>query len=648
MEERFLGYVIDKIENRDVSKGNHAIIQLVAIRDSKGKYEKLDTKQKEEYCPPEGKIFCPGFFADFNSNFNNCPFVEFSIILGNKKGNDSLKNPEFIINYRTTPKGVNLPRLLPYKGKLKKIVENGYLSPKELNETIDKQNVFKGENVSFFLYDEVQNLALGKFTYDVSSKEITSAYGKEVQNFTLESDLVVSDSKNLLYALIRENYNNLSRGSLIDFMTDQQLSDWFSKKFGDVVGVNKQSVTVICDFPETQSQENILDSIRFKRIKSKTEAYNLDSNELVELVCTHKDYFSQFTDKIDIIGQEVEKRITKEFLDNAPETICRNKEEIDLQKKEISEQQDKINKLKGEYKSKLKISQGRIRKETEKLETKIDEKQKQLDSLKRNYDAVLATLSAGLSLFDMTSKDNKVQSGNTISDFGILTPVVFPAEGSSYKELQEKNDEAKKSLLLRNVGIKDGDILKQIPTTIYILNYKACFIPCVSWGFVFAKAIRNVEVYIIHVEYNWLHYEDYCKHGLLEPFKAAHTNSLRNYILILDGLNITQPECGLRPLLNVISGTEPLLQDYAVPFPKNLTIFATVLSSSGDNPLGLKLKTEYFSGWGAFGSPVDFIPLQDGFIDLKTVNCGFFESSDLQLPKESICKPEELKVYFEY
>lgn len=278
MGERFLGYVINRRENSDPTKGDHAIVRLVAIiNPDTGNYEKLDSEQTKIHCPPDGTIFCPGFYADFNSRFNNYSFLEFSITPSQKKESVAYQVTDYIIDYKNnTPKGINLPRLLPYEGKLKAIIENRYLSPKELNETIDKQNVFNGEDIAFFLYDQLQNLALGMFNYRATSDEITSAYGKEVQKFTLESDLVVSDSKNLLYTLIRRCHNNLPRGSLIDFMNDKQLSDWFSNKFGDVVGVNKQSVANICNFSEIQSQEDNLDLIRFERIKSKAEAIDLD------------------------------------------------------------------------------------------------------------------------------------------------------------------------------------------------------------------------------------------------------------------------------------------------------------------------------------------------------------------------------------
>lgn len=651
MSGRFLGYITDRIRSSDPSKSDHAKVRIAAIKNpDTGNYEKLNDEQKKMYGPPEGEIFCPNFYSDRNDGFNRCSFVEFSITPSQKKVN-VFDQTDYKIDYPSSPKGINLPRLIPYEGKLKKIIENRYLSPKELNERIDKQKVFNGEDISFFLYDRLENLALGMFNYKASSNEIISAYGKEVQNFTLESNLVVSDSKNYSYVIISKSHNNLTRGSLIDFMDDQQLSDWFSKRFGDVVEVNKQAVANICNFSEIQSQEDNLDLIRFERIKSKAEAIDLDIQKVVEIVCIHKNYFSEFTDKVDIIKKEVETRLSKEFLDNAPETISANKEKIDSQRKEISEQQNKIDALKEEYKNKAEINQERIKKEAEKLEVKITKKQKQLDGLNKDYDTVLTTLSAALPLFNMNNRNSKAQNESTSPDSDILTPTVFPADGLPYKELQEKNDESVKSLLLRNIGGTEDSPLSLVTTAKYVLNYKACFVPCVSWGFIFAKAIRNAEVYTIHVEYDWLHYEDYCRHGLLEPYKKAHNTPAQNYILILDGLNITQPECGLRPLLNLISGTEPVLQGYAVPFPKNLTIFATLLPTSGENPIGLKLKPEYFSKWGAFGSPAnpdDVIPLPDEFYDLVTKDAGYFNSSDLQLPEESICATEDLKVYFDY
>ncbi len=652
MSERFLGFVSDRIKASDVNKGDNALIKIVAKRNEEnGSYEKLSASDAKQFCPPEGFVFAPGYYAEFNSPFNAMQFVEFAIKKGLEKETRVFNQTDFIIDYDFRPKGVNLIQMVPYNGKVPKIIANKYISPAELNNTLDKENLFEKINTNFLLYDENTNDAIGIFKYTAATDTIESNYGKEVQHFFIPSENMVFN-KNKRYALINLKGNTLERKSMIDFMTDQQLADWFSKKFSNSIGVNKQAISSICSFPEAQSQEDDLDLTRLERIKSKADAIELDIQNLVELVCTHKGYFSQFVDNIDIIEKEVEERINKELLENASDEILNNKSILENQKKQQDELQKKINSLKAEYKEKSDAVNERIKKETANLEKELAEKQKQLDILNNNYDTVLATLSVALPSLNTAQVNHTSKIEKDEDATNKIIPAYFPDEGVCFTELQEKTEESAKSVLLRNLGVLEDSPLALVTSARHYLNFKACFVPCVAWGFLFAKAVRNAEVYTIHVEHDWLHYEDFCNHGLLVPFKEADKNPEKNYILILDGLNITQPECGLRPLLNLINGCEPVLQGYAIPFPSNLTIFATLLPSSGENSLGLKLNPAYFKNWGTLGNPSnidDIATLPVDFdIDPVTENPCYFKSSELKSDRPRLADTNELRAYFEY
>jgi hypothetical protein len=196
----------------------------------------------------------------------------------------------------------------------------------------------------------------------------------------------------------------------------------------------------------------------------------------------------------------------------------------------------------------------------------------------------------------------------------------------------------------RHVCFDDARLTEYLKQVKKIFSHKACFIPNVGLAYLFAKALRNTEVLIIHIEHDWLHYSDFTKHGLLSAFTEATNNSEKNYILVLDGLNITQPECGLRPLLNLINGDVPILEGCGLKFPSNLTIMATVLSTAEDNAVGLKLSPSYFSKWFAIGDPSeesDKIILPENFWDDEVIeDCGYVEPSDLS--KERVNERAEL------
>ena len=137
----------------------------------------------------------------------------------------------------------------------------------------------------------------------------------------------------------------------------------------------------------------------------------------------------------------------------------------------------------------------------------------------------------------------------------------------------------------------------------------------------------------------------------MDAFNEAAAEPSKNFILLLEGLNITQPECGLRPLLNFINNNAPLLDGFDKPFPRNLTIMATLMPTNGDCPLGLKLDNNYFNDWFVIGTPTepeDKVMLPDNFYeDEVSENEGFVEPTDL--PKESPTeRAEGLENYLNY
>ena len=270
-----------------------------------------------------------------------------------------------------------------------------------------------------------------------------------------------------------------------------------------------------------------------------------------------------------------------------------------------------------------------------------------MKALNDNYDSVIATISA---LAPVLKSDSKSSSSD---EFLEISKADFPKEENArpYSQIKAEDDETFVSFMKRHVCCDDEKLSAYLKQVKNVFSHKACFIPNAALAYLYAKALRNTEVMIMHVEHDWLHYSDFVKHGLLEAFRKAYSDSKKNYILVFDGLNITQPECGLRPLLNLINGDVPVLEQCGFAFPNNMTIMATLLSSSEENAIGLKLNPIFYNKWFAIGDPADeadkfFLP--DNFWDDEVGdNYGYVEPSEL--PKEKVTeKAEGLDKYLNY
>ena len=646
MAEKFLGFVKDVIPSNDDTKGNNAILKVIAIKEN-GNYRKLSSDEAKQYCPPNGQVFGAQFFKADNSDFFDGPFIEFETKANQETDRIIINKTDFIVNYIPRPRAINLPRLVMYNGKINQILSKGYLSPNEINTTIDKQNVFGGKNGKFFLYDSIEQKGIGFFKYQNSTDTIESNFGKDVQEFKIPNNFVVSDKEGRSYLLFNEKQNALERGIIIDFMTNQQLADWLKSKMKDIASIDKNTLSLICNLPESQSAEDDRDASRYERLKDKADAFDINVETLVDLICTHPKYFNQFVDNIDLIEKEVKERFEKKYISGASEIIKENQKKIKAQEDEILKLDETLKDEMGKISVEAEKEKERFEKESEKISKQLEEKTAQLKALNDNYDSIIATISAIAPVL-------KTSERTSISEKTFeLSMANFPKDenASSYSKIKEKNEESFVSFMMRHVCYKNEKLTEYFKQVKKIFSHKACFIPNTALAYLFAKALRNTEVMIMHIEHDWLHYSDFEKHGLLKAFQTAHDNPDKIFILVLDGLNVTQPECGLRPLLNLINDDVPILEGCGFPFPSNMTIMATIFSSTEEHSVGLKLNAAYYKKWFAIGNPEnedDIITLPENFWDDEVIdNCGYVEPSDL--PKKSeMEKSELLEKYLEF
>lgn len=213
----------------------------------------------------------------------------------------------------------------------------------------------------------------------------------------------------------------------------------------------------------------------------------------------------------------------------------------------------------------------------------------------------------------------------------------FPKKGRTFSEIND------------NEPIFYNDLFKINLATSITINEdfrkaQAFFIPDISWAYAYAKGIQNSKLFVINVEHDCLHYDDFINRGLLDFWNHCWNDMETNYVLVLDTLNLTQVECGLKPLLDVIGGLRPNLQGTTLGLPQNVKIFATVVSVK--DTIGLPLTPRLFSKWGAIDFDLEPITFANNFWNKEHV-IGYFEPKDLLF--DSIEIDEEMKKnYYDY
>ena len=136
----------------------------------------------------------------------------------------------------------------------------------------------------------------------------------------------------------------------------------------------------------------------------------------------------------------------------------------------------------------------------------------------------------------------------------------------------------------------------------------------------------------MHIEHDWLHYKDFMNNGLASVLESCFDDEEINHVLVLDSLNLTQPECGLQPFLDVISGHSIIIPGVGKAFPKNLKVLATIQDYQEDNRVGLPLNSKTYAAWGRVANNDDKLIIESNILDCSE-NIGYFEPKDLLVSK---------------
>lgn len=612
LKSRIIGF-IEPLVNSD-----NARINVIGFKNLNGEYERINKERASQIFYPIGKVFAPSHHTDIEKyGISSNSFIEFSVKQSNKDA--SYVNADDYI--RDLSKPVIQRVFTPIISiDSQSTLEFGYLTQDEIFSCINK-NDFKEISGAFFL--KHQNCLYGLLKFDKSSESIKPVVGKEaniykVDDETYKNKCIKFNESNLFIGNI--NKIPFCKIGLIDCMDEKQLGDWFKEKLKStaesekILSIKKEAFQEFSTaFKETNRD---IDEIRLKRIKRKIDLLEFTYSEIKELLSLD----SVLTQKLTLTLQEMKSDFQSKWVEDlvSEKNILEN--EINKLKQEKETLSAKTEKLESGYNKKLDMLENSFSEKKCKLENQLSETEKKYKTIRENYDLLVESLA--LQSSQNTRKVN--------SDVIPLKPIVFKAEGEKFSVLEEDEGYGYFKLLKENLELEDlqTELKEQLNRDSELFIHKACFVPSVSWAYFYAKAVRNSKLYTIHVEHDWLHYKDFIDNGLLDVLKSCDEQKGVNHILVFDSLNLTQPECGLKPLLDVIAGYSMILPVFNNALPKNLKIFATILPFRDENKIGLPLNKESFVNWGQISTPDDRQILPVNFMDCEK-QTGYFEPKDL-------------------
>lgn len=521
-------------------------------------FERINQKDTKSIFPPYGKVFSP-------SPLTTDGYYIFKAELDQRR-NGNQKRDDYIII------GSAKPIIFFHYCVFDGLSDEWHYALKQI-----ESNMINSEDGTYFIQIDKEHL-VGPLRK--TSQGIQPTEGKEAGYYEITDEILfyqyILDNKYCLFTFPSPRYVR-PRGK-IDYMTDNQIQEWFKDKVKNAKNISLEeyeNITGILKRIKSFSA-NELDSVRFERIESIINDFDFSYRELKDLCASPGPVFQDLSKRLEYYKNEIRDDLEGTF---AEQKEAHNFEIISLENRKTAliSELDKILENKKFAEEEL---------------NKIAEKE---IFVKNNFDSLILSL--------------QIQSGMNIASNKqkfIPKPFCIPRDGKPLSELIADGYDLE-NVINRNIApvyqensleIICNGLRKNSP----IFSAQAVFLPSISWAFIYALAIGNAKVFTLHIEHDWLHYSDFCEHGLLDICNQANNDPETNYIMILQDLNLTQPECGLRPFLDCIAQNRPVIEGLDYGVPANTKIFATVIPETDDKIIGLKLSKRLFDNWSFFGN----------------------------------------------
>jgi len=477
-------------------------------------------------------------------------------------------------------------------------------------EEIQKLCSYSGEQIeegTYYIWVKDENELIGPFVKD--QRRLSPKIGKEASVFTIKSnfDLYVFDKNRLLFSSPEKLQDTFEKKLLgIDCMSNDQLQEWFKDKIKNASVFDDKSTESLLTKIKASFVfvANDLDTVRLNRVLECLDQYKFTYDELKDLF--NNEGFGRFNKQIENMRTEIKNEYEKELLKDFEE-LKNEKHKLENEKRNILTEIQKLN----------------LRKEDLRAET--SEIENTCKSVEAKYDELLLSLKVNARINTESQSQQNVNIMPTFFEIG--------RTGNSFESIKKDDDLDQLYVIEKNLsraGYDDNIFELYKNDDAVLLKAQAVFIPCISWAYIYAQSIGNARVYTMHIEHDWLHYHDFTDKGLLEIWSEAANDNESNYILVFDNINLTQPECGMMPILDVFNGYRPFLEGTKHGLLPNIKIFATIIPYCED--IGLKLSKRQFASWGTLATP----DRQDYNIPVKLENkelYGYFRPCELVYDK---------------
>ncbi len=603
LASRIIGF-IEPVLNSD-----NARVTVIGYKNPDGDYVAFDKSKAKSIFFPDGKVFAPKFQFD-REGYNVSPnsFVEFSVRTSLKDA--SFKGDEYIMDYagKIMPKSFTPIITIKYQTSL----ESGFITQDELTSCIDKSEL---KNLNGYFLLRSGNYLYGLFRYDGISDSIRPVKGKETNTYEIDTNIYQEKCVKINqheYYIGNLNSFPFKQVGIIDCMDDRQIGEWFKDQLKACAEAEKLlsiKKEVFQNFASKFKETNdVIDEIRLERAKGKLDSLEFTFKEIKELLDTNSSLTQVLNDTL--------KQMKDEYQSSWASSLEASKTALNNEINTLTNQRDKL------------------KKETETIQEKYSEKEKALDKVFQDKKNKIEAQIKELELMRNEIKSQVPQITKVSFDGIEIEPIEFGKTGSTFTMLEEEAAYDFSKLLKENLELDNNLVVlkNQLKKDSPLFINRACFIPSVSWAYYYAKAIRNSKLFILHVEHDWLHYKDFMNNGLASVLESCYDNEEINHVLVFDSLNLTQPECGLQPFLDVVSGYSIIIPGIGKPFPKNLKVLATIQDYHEENRIGLSLNSKNYSAWGRVASKGDKLILENNIIDCNE-NIGYFEPNDLLVSK---------------
>ncbi len=571
--------------------GKSSRIKVIAILKNNKTPYMLSEIEAEEFFPPKGFIFEPGFF--YNNHYKENDVVSFYI-----EENKAVENE-------------------PDKDKYKIRYKDSKISSYGINA-----RKLRG----FQIIDYAVDLSKVRTVDDESNGDFLGVTDKYIVGNLRMKDGIIEPAKYTrikCWDLNEENilrYNNHIKlhtypsglSKVLDCMSDEKLFEWFRAKLRKIDpeyvklldNKGKWRTEIPKLFGNTSEDKYEVDKIRFERVKKKLELLELSLSDIM-----------MFIDK--------------------SETLCSIFENaIDTHKEEFkSEYEDELNK----YFEKREDEKKELIQEVVNLRTRIQDKKDNLSKIKNeikrleeNKERIIEDFSIIKEVLDLT-RGSELVTSNKSGSF-IMESIEKNSEATIYSKDEFINE---LKFQLNKYGLFPNYANKLLEVNSL---YNAIFVKDIKLALAFVEATGNAKFIIQQVEPNWLHFKDFWNNGLGAIWSSAHKWPEVLHFLLLQDINLSSPECYARPLLDMMNGVRKRIPFAGTTYPKNLKIVGTNISVS-EPEIGLPLIEHTFEGWAAVGFNHDIyrkgneeyisMPGYINFKLLENLELDEFEKGDL-------------------